>query len=217
MQLSHIPLLLKRKYNHILGYKIGYSKKNKQTYFSIPELGIEGRRPGTDIKTRMTGIREIMSDLSIDRDTTVLDVGCAEGLVAREFYGAGARTIHGFDLQDISVEIAIKLFGQMEGMFYFGQANILDWSHFIKKYKNVIKKKYDIVLLLSVYNHIVRVDEEKANDVLKKLANRTNKYFIVRSPTKIPHELIEAQGFKISFNGDKQTENNLTIFERISS
>jgi len=84
-----------------------YSKDSKQTYYSSDEFGIKGRRKGTDIKERITGFEFLLDEV---KGKSVLDLGCAEGLVSLEFAKQGASLVHGFEMQDISVETAKKSF-----------------------------------------------------------------------------------------------------------
>jgi 2-polyprenyl-3-methyl-5-hydroxy-6-metoxy-1,4-benzoquinol methylase len=214
--MKHYLLLLKRKIKHLFGYKLGYSPNNKQTYFSIPELGIKGRRDGTDIQTRMQGLDVALPMLDITSSTFILDAGCAEGLVSRELHNAGVRHIHGFDLQNISIEVAKRVFTDKEGEFFFGQANLLDWQSFKNKYVNILQPDYDIVLYLSIYGHMKHTDEHQANQALIELARLSKNYFVVRSTVPVPEHLILDQGFKVHFMHPAPDANKLTIYKRVT-
>jgi 2-polyprenyl-3-methyl-5-hydroxy-6-metoxy-1,4-benzoquinol methylase len=216
MKLAHIPIVIKQRVRHLFGYKVGYHKDNKQPYYAIPEMNIKGRRPGTDIATRLQGLSALLDAVRTERLTSVLDAGCAEGLIAQEFHAAGATTIHGFDLQDVSITLAKQIFDEKDGTIFFGQADLLDWNTFTSTYQDVLRKSYDIVLLLSVYNHIVRINEDAANHVLEHLAARTKHYFVVRSSAPIPNHLIEQQGFQLQKRTRLQKETNLSIFRRVA-
>ena len=216
MTIAQIQLLLKRKLRHVIGYKIGYSQDNKQPYFSIPELNIKGRRPGTDIQTRMQGLEFLLPEIKNNNLESMLDAGCAEGLIAQSFYDAGIKIIHGSDLQDVSIEIAKKIFSMKDGDIFFAQADFLNWETFEEKNRKVLLDGYDVVLFLSVYNHIVRIDEKSANEALVNLAKKAKKYFIVRSSAAIPEHLVTEQGFQLNHPTKQQKESNLSIFQRIT-
>lgn len=211
--MRHYLIVLKRKILHIFGYKIGYHKDNKFIYFSIPSLGIKGRRPGTDIETRMQGLEEFI-DKNGDNINSTLDIGCAEGLISLELHKRGISTVHGFDLQDISIKIANQLFKETTGNFFFGQADFLKWENFEKKYSNVLQDKYDMVLFLSVYGHMSRINKTGTNEVLLALTKKSGKYLAIRSDEPYPEEIILKEGFKKIYFDPAPNANKLTVYER---
>ena len=209
--MKHFFVLIKRKIRSFFGYTGGYSKDNKQTYFEIPELGIRGRRPGTDLVTRLQGMDFLLGRA---KGYSVLDAGCAEGLIAREFYRHGAVCVHGLDLQDVSVTTAQKLLLQEpNGAYYFGQADLLKWDETVTTNTHLLPS-YDIVLLLSVYGHIVRKDRNAADSALAALASMTRRFFAVRSTAVIPENLILEKGFDIVYRDPAPDANELIVFGR---
>jgi len=72
------------------------------------------------------------------RGKTVLDVGCAEGLISIELAKAGAIAVHGVEIVPEHVKVANKLRGDLPITFEVGDANV--WQP---------KRNYDIVIALA--------------------------------------------------------------------
>ena len=70
---------------------------------------------------------------------TVLDVGCAEGLISIELAKAGAVAVHGIEIVPGHVEVANKLRGDLPITFEVADANV--WSP---------PRSYDIVIMLAL-------------------------------------------------------------------
>lgn len=100
-----------------------YHKQSKTTYFSSDEFNIVGRRDGTTIEERIVGLENLIGS---SNGKSVLDFGCAEGLIALEFAKNGASTIDGFDVQDISIEKAKAIFREtkIKTKYKFKQADL---------------------------------------------------------------------------------------------
>lgn len=73
---------------------------------------------------------------------TVLDLGCAEGLIGREFARSGARSVHGIDSVEGHVKVAWRECAGLPMTFEVADFNILA--------KTEPKICYDIVLSLGV-------------------------------------------------------------------
>lgn len=76
-----------------------------QGWFKIPGLQ-DGK---WDLDRQMAGLETIRR---ASAGATVLDLGCAEGLISLELANAGARLIHGVELESQRVEVAEHLFEQ---------------------------------------------------------------------------------------------------------
>ncbi len=123
-----------------------YTSENDKLYFTSKEFGLEGRRKGTDLQTRLTGLECLLDAVSSQQ--SVLDLGCAEGLVAREFCRRGCGKVVGFDLQKNSIQMAKKVFSAKSVERNFRQGNLSDWDMFLKTNEDILDHQYDIVLLL---------------------------------------------------------------------
>ncbi|MDJ0533871.1 MAG: class I SAM-dependent methyltransferase [Xenococcaceae cyanobacterium MO_207.B15] len=196
-----------------------YYPDSDQTYFHDEKLGLIGRRKGTDIATRFFGLETIAQE-SICKNSSLLDLGCAEGLISYEFFKKGITKVHGFDIQNKSIKFANKLFADTNIDFYFSQADISKWENLENNHK-ILELQYDIVLFLGIYHHILKISgEEIANQILSKSLIKTKKYFAIRTNTEFPKSLVLDLGF-ISIKNDiiKYDEFNtgkLYIFKRES-
>ena len=77
------------------------------------------------------------------RGKTVLDVGCAEGLISIELAKAGAIAVHGVEIVPEHVKVANKLRGDLPVTFEVGDANV--WQP---------KRNYDIVIALALLQKV---------------------------------------------------------------
>lgn len=85
---------------------------------------------------------------AVNAKTKVLDLGCAEGLIAREFLRAGAKAVHGIDFVEASVAVARKLCGNAPNV-EFECANLNDGVPAPAK-----KREYEIVLCLAILHKL---------------------------------------------------------------
>lgn len=94
-------------------------------------------RPGDrTLEQQMTGLDDLLDFVP---GKTVLDVGCAEGLIDFELFDAGAMAIHGIEIRPEHVAVGNKLRGHRAVTLEVADANV---------YKPV--RQYDIVLMLAV-------------------------------------------------------------------
>ena len=101
-------------------------------YHTIPELDYVGSRSAA---SRLDGI-EVMKPYC--SGSSVLDLGCAEGLVSRELVRYGVRVVHGFDFDVQRLRIAERLFaglGHTTNLCYaFRHEDFLDIVAFRKQW-----------------------------------------------------------------------------------
>lgn len=76
-------------------------------------------------------------------DKTILDVGCAEGLISLALADAGARFVHGIEMRADFVDVANSLRGPRPVKFTHADAN---------EYKP--QRRYDIVIMLAVLHKL---------------------------------------------------------------
>lgn len=128
-------------------------------YHSIPELGIIGRRSA---RSRLRGIDFLESKVE---NKTVLDLGCAEGLISLQLACNGASLIHGIERNEDSIAIAERLFEKYreafsDGIeFHFLVSDFGNWANFTNSC-DLLMDKYDVVLALGVWHNL------KADDAL---------------------------------------------------
>jgi len=100
------------------------------------KFGDEGLRT---LEEQLQGLELALSET---KGKSVLDLGCAEGLIGREFSLAGATKVFGIEIQPLSVKKAREVCEGLE--IEFVAANLKGW---IEEHQ---PKKYDIVLALGI-------------------------------------------------------------------
>jgi len=116
-------------------------------YFHLPELGVFGKWP---TESRLSGLEPI---LSIVAGQTVLDLGAAEGWIALSMLKAGAKLVHGFELDPDRVRTANTLCEAYPAT-QFRTANLSDWRAVRESYASEFLPGYDVVLYLGVHHHL---------------------------------------------------------------
>jgi SAM-dependent methyltransferase len=81
------------------------TSRRTRNYYDDPERGLVGWNGAA---ARRSGLGPLLGDAPA---ASVLDLGCAEGLVAEMFLQAGARRLHGYDLDPTRIAEASRLFG----------------------------------------------------------------------------------------------------------
>jgi len=194
---------------------MAYTRDGQQTYFDAPEHGLAGRRPGTDLPTRLLGLDPLLEPERC-RGARVLDLGCAEGLIALELARRGAACVHGFDLQEVSIAHARRLFAEVECPHVFRQADLAGGT-FERAHADVLLPRYDVILFLGVYHHVVRQGGAvRADRLLAGLAERCAGVLAIRTKAAIPEALLEARGLRRawSHDGDEtRATGTLTVWE----
>jgi hypothetical protein len=164
-------------------------------YYTLAEFGQKGRC-SQDFSTRFAGLEPLCKD-SICQGASLLDLGCAEGLISKEFSNHGVRLIHGFDIQETSIHYANKIFDNLDGEFIFRQGDLSDWEKFSQKNYDLLCPAYDIVLFLGVYHQIHWYSGKEAADrALKGALSFCKTYFAVRTDVKmLPDEIFSELNF----------------------
>ncbi len=133
-----------------------------QPIYGYPELSGQVSRPCFDRLERIARIYDALQR-QLGRPLNVLDLGCAQGYFSLSLAERGAK-VHGVDYLDKNVAVCSALV----------QANLhLNASFEIGRVEDVIESlesgRYDLVLGLSVFHHIVN---EKGAGVVKALLER---------------------------------------------
>jgi glycosyltransferase involved in cell wall biosynthesis len=160
-------------------------------YFHLPELGVFGKWPA---ESRLSGLEPILSIVACQ---TVLDLGAAEGWIAFSMLKAGAKLVHGFELDADRVRTANTLCEAYPGT-QFRTANLSDWNGVLQNYAGEFLTSYDVVLYLGVHHHLSAEGRVAAFDGALALARR---YFVIRTSPKLYEEdqlaaKIAAAGFR---------------------
>lgn len=144
-------------------------------YSYCPEVGLHGKWP---LEKRL---RELTPLLEEAEGAAILDLGAAEGLVAREFLGRGAGVVHGFELDPDRVRIANELIGNGDNVV-FRTDDLSRWDHFVERNKDILVQAYDIVLYLGLQHHL---PESTRKASLAGAVRMARKFFAVRTSDEV--------------------------------
>ena len=109
----------------------------RRGWFKIPGLQDGDRTPAEQLMG-------LAPALAAAKGASVLDLGCAEGVIALEFAKAGAREVIGIELLQDHINMARKVC-KMHSQVSFVCAEL---AHYINTHPS--PRKFDIVLMLSV-------------------------------------------------------------------
>lgn len=154
-------------------------------YYADGRAGLGGKASAEHRRAALEAV------VPLAHDRTLLDLGCAEGLMLPPFLENGARSIHGVDRSAKRIASARALV--KNNRVRFDMAELNDPSCLDDEEK--FEPSYDIVLCLGVYQHL---DEEVRRLVLYKALQKTGRYFVFRAPKAEACEafpVIERAGF----------------------
>ena len=172
----------------------------KTGYYSLPGI----RAGNWPIETRLRGLEEL---LGVARGKSVLDLGCAEGMISREFCQHGAAAIHGFEINLDQVRIArreVPKAAAIGTQIFFRRADIGNWDRFVVANRNLMLKQYDIVLLLAV---LEKLPESNQDSILDGLMAFSRCWIALRiaPETRDNREVLQKfsdNGFELAFEND---------------
>ena len=134
------------------------------------------------LKQQLKGLGELQEHIA---GKTVLDIGCAEGLISIQLFDRGAVAAHGFEHRADFVEAANELRGDRACTFEVADAN--DWEP---------KRQYDVVLMLAVLHKL-----KNPADACMRFAQAARETVVIRLPpygTTIIDERSGSQPFDIA-------------------
>jgi hypothetical protein len=140
-------------------------------YYHAPELGLHGKWP---VARRLNGLDALLQACD---GKSVLDLGCAEGVIARTFLDAGASLVHGFDIDEGRARSAAGLCNDTRGQFRAG--NLEDWAAFVARHGDMLLPAYDTVLYLGLHQHLKAATRMAT---LTGAAARAKVWFAIRMP-----------------------------------
>lgn len=105
---------------------------------------------------------------------TVLDLGCAEGLLARQFLAWGARRVDGVEIVPEAVSDARAL---LADEIRVGRASVHRGSIMTLDALDLLDPQYDVVCALAVVQKVERVDLALAG-----IARRARDLLVLRNP-----------------------------------
>lgn len=143
-------------------------------------------RPGDrTLKQQLTGLEDLVAMVP---GKTVLDVGCAEGLISVQLFDEGAAAVHGLEIVPEHVSVATKLRGDRACTFEVADAN---------SYKPV--RNYNIVIMLAL---LQKVRDPAA--VCRRFADAALDLVVLRLPPRVPE-----QGVRMPFIVDARSGHHL--------
>lgn len=128
---------------------------------------------------RLRGLKPLLDRTA---GLSVLDLGAAEGLVARQFLRGGASFVHGFDLDPDRVQTAASLC--IGGQARFETADLSDWPACIDSHRSWMSDSYDIVLHLGLYQHL---SPAVRTTVLRDSIRLAKQHVAFRAPAALYH------------------------------
>jgi hypothetical protein len=178
-----------------------------------PELGLFGKWP---VERQIRGLESVLDGCE---GKSVLDLGSAEGMVARCFLERGAL-VHGFDRDAARVTTATALCRHLpNGRFWPGDVSV--WSAFVEGQAAQLRRRYDVVLYLGLHHHLPK---QRRHDTLAGAAGLASGLLVVRTPERVFDEeeigsVLAEHGFDMrdETRGDGEADAGIVrVFERRS-
>lgn len=149
---------------------------------------------------------------------SVLDVGCHRGLISYEAARFGATLVHGIDLYPQGIEAAREIFKDTGIPHRFIEFDLsLGRDAIVEALGDVLLRRYDIVLMLAVLQHLRRqMDGGALDDLLDFFAGRVGTYLVLRMPKlEAVHPQLAKRGFRnIYFNEIDKKLAPVAIYQR---
>ena len=123
------------------------------------------RKADRTLKQQLRGLGELQDRIA---GKSVLDIGCAEGLISIQLIDRGAIAAHGIEMRPDYVEDANRLRGDRACTFEVANAN--DW---------IPQRQYDVVLMLAVLHKL----KDPAEACLR-FAQAARELVVLRLPPK---------------------------------
>jgi SAM-dependent methyltransferase len=150
--------------------------RSDRPYYHDPKRGVLGRSLA---QNRLVALQDVIADAD---GRTVLDLGCAEGLITERFVDAGARHVNAFDIKPGRIATARRLMPTPRARF--AVADLSDWNAFERAHE--LLAGYDIVLFLGIYQHLPKASRAAA---LHGAAARTLHRLALRAPAELLDEI----------------------------
>lgn len=141
--------------------------QKKQGWFDLP-----GRLGDRTIEQQLIGLDWLLENCA---GKTVLDVGCAEGLISIELAKHGAVALHGVEIVAKHLTVARDLAGDLPITFEHGDGN--EWAP---------SRRYDVVLLLSILHKFKDPTERAA-----VFAKSCDDILVFRTPPKYAPAIVD--------------------------
>jgi len=150
-------------------------------------FGVPGRPGDRTLKQQLTGLEHLIERVE---GKTVLDVGCAEGLISLQLFDEGASAVHGLEVVADHLTVGNKLRGDRAVTFEHADAN---------SYKPV--RRYDIVLMLAVLQKL-----RDPSMACRRFADAARELVVIRLPPKFAPTIVDERSGSHPHHIDKVME-----------
>jgi 2-polyprenyl-3-methyl-5-hydroxy-6-metoxy-1,4-benzoquinol methylase len=144
----------------------------------------KGRPGDRTLESQLQGLDRLLEACP---GKSVLDIGCAEGLISMHLVDRGSTATHGIEIVAGHIEVANKLRGARACAFEVGDANL--W---------VPRRSYDIVIMLAVLHKL-----RDPTAAVKRYAEVAREMVVIRMPPygftivddrsdSVPHDILTA-------------------------
>jgi 2-polyprenyl-3-methyl-5-hydroxy-6-metoxy-1,4-benzoquinol methylase len=141
----------------------------------------EGRPGDRQLADQMKGLDWLFANCA---GKTILDVGCAEGLISIELAKAGAVAVHGVEIVRGHVEVGNKLRGDLPVTLEVADMNV--WQP---------RRQYDIVIGLAILQKL-----RLPSTVVVHLAHAAREAVVLRLPPENAPFVIDARSGNVPWN-----------------
>lgn len=142
-----------------------------RAYYADAATGVWGSHT---LEKRLIGLEHLLAHAA---GKSVLDIGCAEGLVLREFMRRGAVVGHGVDVEATRIAAARERLGAADTALATVDVARFPWGGA----PAFVRERYDVILLMGVLH---RIAADVRGDVLVWLFDRCAEASVVRSDAK---------------------------------
>jgi 2-polyprenyl-3-methyl-5-hydroxy-6-metoxy-1,4-benzoquinol methylase len=132
----------------------------------------DGRLGDRSLDEQLKGLDELRARVA---GKSVLDVGCAEGLISMQLFDDGAAAVHGLEIVQGHVDVGNTLRG--ERAVTIEQADANDFKP---------KRQYDIVVMLAILHKL-----RDPGDACKRFAKAARELVVVRLPPENAPRIID--------------------------
>lgn len=190
---------------------MGMAGKKLKRWFSV-----KGEPGDRTLNQQLTGLGALVDGV---KGKTVLDVGCAEGLLSLHLFDRGAEYVHGLEVVPEHVQIARKLAGFRNVAFMEGDADAFTLAPGMQ---------YDIVIMLAVLQKL-----KDPSAAAEKFARTAREMVVLRLPPRgenplvvvdersgnKPHNITDAMhraGFMLKCALRGYLDEHITYWERVT-
>lgn len=156
--------------------------QNTKNSLRLPTPWLAAKRRG-DITKRIADFSLLFDQAP---GSSLLDIGCYDGLIAYEFVRHGARSVVGIDNDPYHLATARRIFTQVALPSRFVHADLRKQGALARALREDDRTSFDIVLFLGVFQHIFRdMSSEKRASLVRAVCDRTGRVLAVRMPAPV--------------------------------